>query len=260
MCHAPIVVPGVASPARAQDCRATTEAMGEAAAQLLASRPDAIVIVSPHAPRAEDGFLVAAEAEVQGDFRRFGVPEIGLTLPGSTERANAITARANNEGLAAGAVALGAIDHGALVPLHFLAAAGWAGPTVRIAHPLHPDHGECEAMGRAIAEAAAGAGERWAFVASGDMSHRLTPDAPAGFDVGAADFDRAVCAAVASSDIAAIRAIDPRLRARAAEDVIDSLDVARGVLGAEEGTHRVLSYEGPYGVGYLVAILGASSA
>ncbi|RLB50174.1 MAG: hypothetical protein DRJ42_19445 [Deltaproteobacteria bacterium] len=259
MCHAPIVVPGVAQEARARLCRATTEAMVEAAAHVVASGPDVLVIVSPHAPRAEDGFLLAADVTASGDFGRFGVPEVGVTLPGAPDRAMAIAAAAEDRGVAAAAVSLGAVDHGALVPLHFLVAAGWLGPTVRLAHPMTPRHADCEAMGAAIATAAANSGERWAFIASGDMSHRLTPDAPAGFDANAADFDRAVCEAVAAADIAAVRRIDPALRRRAAEDVVDSLDVALGVLGGDggaEGTHRVLSYEGPYGVGYLVALLG----
>ena len=39
------------------------------------------------------------------------------------------------------------------------------------------------------------------------------------------------------------------------ESGIDSLEVALGVTGGRNAGHRTLSYQGPYGVGYLVAIL-----
>jgi aromatic ring-opening dioxygenase LigB subunit len=141
------------------------------------------------------------------------------------------------------------------VPLVFLTDAGWRGPTVRIALPYEPTHEACEAMGRAVAAAAGARKERVAFVASGDMSHRLLPGAPSGFDPRAKSFDAAVVRAVEAGDATGVREIDPALRDLAAEDVVDSLDVAIGVMGGADGGHRVLSYEGPFGVGYLVAIL-----
>ncbi len=260
MCHAPIVVPGIASAGRAAPSAASTEAMRQAGEAVARTQPDAVVIVSPHAPRDRHGFLVASDAETRGDFGRFGVPEIGAALPGSPERAALIAAEAEALGLRVATTRLGAVDHGTLVPLWFLAEAGYRGPTVRFALPAFTDHQACETMGRAVAAAARASGERWAFIASGDMSHRLLPDAPAGYAPEARGFDAAVVEAVDAGDLAAIRRIDPALRELAAEDVVDSLDVALGVIGTPSPSHRTLSYEGPYGVGYLIAVLDAADA
>jgi aromatic ring-opening dioxygenase LigB subunit len=255
MCHAPIVVPGIASELRAEASAASTRAMREAARAVVDTRPDAVLIVSPHAPRDQRGFLVAIDPETAGDFGRFGAPEVGAVLPGSPQRAARIAQAAERLGVPVGTATLGPLDHGTLVPLWFIAEAGWTGPTIRFALPMFTEHHVCETMGRAVAEAARVSGERWAFVASGDMSHRLKPDAPAGFSPKASNFDREVVAAVDAGDVAAVRRIDPALRELAAEDVVDSLDVALGVMGSGAHPHRTLSYEGPYGVGYLIAVL-----
>jgi len=90
------------------------------------------------------------------------------------------------------------------------------------------------------------------------MSHRLKPGAPAGFHPGAKDFDRFVSEHVARGDFARAVAVDDELRELAAEDVIDSLAVAGGAVGYRADGFRFFSYEGPFGVGYLVATLFAS--
>jgi AMMECR1 domain-containing protein len=107
-------------------------------------------------------------------------------------------------------------------------------------------------LGRALR--AWGHGLRVALVCSGDGSHRLTPDAPAGFHPEAATFDRAMLTLLQHGDDDGVRGIDPALRDVAGEDIVDSV-----VVGSTAARHararRVLSHEHPFGVGYTVAVL-----
>jgi MEMO1 family protein len=112
-------------------------------------------------------------------------------------------------------------------------------------------------FGRAVGEALIAASQRVLYVASSDLSHRLIPGAPAGYEPRAADFDRAIAETFAAGDWDALLSIDPSLVSRAGECGYRSLGVLSGVVGAYEAaggvTHnRLLSYEGPWGVGYLV--------
>lgn len=257
MCHAPIVVPGIAGPREARRCQASTAAMRQAAQRVVAANPDAVVIVSPHAPRHDSAWLVASDPRVEGDFGRFGAPQVAASVPFGRDAASAVLASARRAGLTCQDHVLGPLDHGTLVPLWFLVEAGWSGPTVRIALPMRTRHPECESMGRAVADAASARNERWAFVASGDMSHRLLPGAPSGYDPEAQRFDDAVVRCVEIGRYRDVRRIDVGLRERAAEDVVDSLTVATGAIGGQDDGSEVLSYEGPFGVGYLVAVLRA---
>ncbi len=252
MCHAPIVLPEIGG-ARASSCASSTAAMIEAGRAVVEARPDVVVLVSPHTPRPRGAFGVVDA--IAGSFARFGVPEVALRLPTAHEAVDRIELHARSAGVSTRRLPEAPLDHGALVPLHFLVQAGWQGPTVVLSFPADFDGRECSRMGEAIARSAAESGQRWVLVASGDMSHRLVPGAPAGFDPRAQKFDAAVTDAVSRGEYRATMAIDPELRDLAAEDVIDSLEVAAAAVAWDARGHRVLSYEGPFGVGYLVAIL-----
>ncbi|RMF84318.1 MAG: AmmeMemoRadiSam system protein A [Nitrospirae bacterium] len=252
--HAPIVCPPVAGP-RAPEVRATTAACAEAAQTVVAARPDALVVTAPHGPRHPLEVTVCTAERLAGDLARFGAPEVAVSLPGAPELAAAAVA-------AVGRVARcrpfpgGALEYSTVVPLSFLCDAGWNGPTLLVALP-YPGATDPAAVGAAVAEAAAGLGLRLAVVASGDMSHRLTRDAPSGYDPEGRVFDEEVAALLAAGDLEALRGLDPVRVERAGEDCLDSLLFAAGCLGFETPGARLLSYEGPFGVGYGVAVLAA---
>jgi AmmeMemoRadiSam system protein A len=112
-------------------------------------------------------------------------------------------------------------------------------------------------MGQAIADAACALDQRFVVLASGDMSHRLQPGAPAGFHPQAKRFDQSFVQLLEGGELGQLG--EPRLSAElrelAAEDVVDSCMVAAAAVGFDATGHRVLSYEGPFGVGYCEALL-----
>jgi AmmeMemoRadiSam system protein A len=96
-------------------------------------------------------------------------------------------------------------------------------------------------------------GRRVAFIASGDLSHRLKPQAPAGYNPNAHVFDEQVVDALRANDPAKIIDIDFNLRRLAGECGYRSMLVAIGASSELPLSCEVLSYEAPFGVGYLVA-------
>ncbi|MBI1946185.1 MAG: AmmeMemoRadiSam system protein A [Deltaproteobacteria bacterium] len=251
MCHAPIVVPAVGG-ARANACRASTRAMAKAARRVVEARPEAIVLLSPHTPRVRGAFSLVAGPRVKGDLGDFGAEQTSCDLPRGEGVVRAIGEACREGGVALEEIRLRRLDHGAMVPLAFLVEAGWRGETVVIGMPAEPTAEETAALGRAIKKAAEG--KRWALVASGDCSHRLVPEAPAGFHPRAVEFDRALVEVVHAGDDAELFHMDEALRELAAEDVIDTAQVAASCT-TSSARREVLSYEGPFGVGYLVAVL-----
>src|SRR6185295_4560057 len=83
-------------------------------------------------------------------------------------------------------------------------------------------------FGACIAKAAAAAGRRAALVASGDLSHRLKPKAPAGYNPAAYRFDEEVVAAIHDNAPGRIAEIDHDLRRTAGECGYRSMLVALG--------------------------------
>lgn len=253
MCHAPIVIPPVAGQ-HAAACATTTAAMRTVAAAVVAHEPDVVAVISPHAPRHRTGWGVVAGPTLSGDFGTFGAPHVRVRLPVDAQTADAVVAAGRARGLSMREVAPYDLDHGSLVPLYFLQAAGWSGPTLVLAMPW-PGTGTEALMGMALADAARRRGLRLSVVASGDMSHRLVPGAPAGFHPRAKDFDAAFVQCITAGDLEGASSISVALREHAAEDVVDSVTVAAGAIGFRNQGHRLIAYEGPFGVGYCEAIL-----
>ncbi len=254
MCHAPIVIPAIGG-TRGAECRASTEAMGQAALLAAECGAETLVILSPHLPRHPTAFGVVTSANLQGDFGPFGRPELGCRFPADAAAGAAVTRAAERAGLEIAPTTVQGLDHGALVPLWFLREADFRGRVVVCGFPWHSSAEANHAFGRALREAMGSLERSWALVASGDMSHALKPGAPSGFHPRAQAFDQAVVETVQRGDLAALDAIPADLRQLAAEDVLDSLQCARGMLEGTEVAPRILSYEGPFGVGYLIAVL-----
>jgi AmmeMemoRadiSam system protein A len=204
-----------------------------------------VLVLSPHTPRARDAWGLVEGTRLTGDLGRFRHPGVAIDLPAAQGARELVHAAAGGRTARLPAAPL---DHGAVVPLWFLAEAGWTGPTAVLAWG-----GDPEALGRALAAAATATPERWAILASGDMSHRLQPGAPSGFDPRAKDFDAAVVTRLRA--FAPMSGIDAELRALAAEDVVTSVVAAEAAVGGAVTGRRVLAYEGPFGVGYCEAVL-----
>src|SRR5262245_33877300 len=126
MCHAPIVIPAIAG-SRAAACARTTAAMRQAAAKIAAHAPDVVVLISPHAPRDRKRFGIAFDLQLNGDFGRFGRPDVAVQAKGAPAAAAKLAERARTVGLDTVQVSGQELDHGTLVPLHFVVEAGYAG-------------------------------------------------------------------------------------------------------------------------------------
>ena len=257
MCHAPIVLPEVGG-RRSAECATTTAAMADVARRLVGSEPDVLVVITPHGPRRTGAWGIL-EGPLGGDFGRFGAPHVAHQFAYDSAAAVTLRTQAGALGLATYAAAGNPLDHGALVPLHFVVHAGWRGRTLIVSLPWPGSDTEA-AMGEAIAAAARVRGERWSVLASGDMSHRLIPGAPSGYHPGAKAFDEALVAAIDAGDLRRASAIDADLRDLAAEDAVDSIVVAAGAVGWDNTGHERLAYEGPFGVGYMEAVLHRAGA
>lgn len=254
MCHAPIVIPAIGR-GRAGECAATTAAMRGSASHVVQARPETVVVVSPHLPRSAEAFTRAMDALQVVDFRAFGHAELHFALPSDAAAGAALARVAERRGLALTEAAVSLADHGSGVPLWFLHEAGFRGRLLLLGFPWRgTPHGN-RLLGQVLAEAMAGLERRWALVASGDLSHALQPGAPAGHHPRAAAFDAALVETLRRGPLEALDHLDPELRRLAAEDAVDSLQVAAGALDPDPACQEVLSYEGPFGVGYAVALL-----
>jgi len=92
-----------------------------------------------------------------------------------------------------------------------------------------------------------------ALIASGDMSHCLKEEGPYGFHPDGPKFDRALIESLKKKDIETILKLD-EIYPEAGECGLRSFSFLLGILEASGALWQpeILSYEGPFGVGYLV--------
>ena len=251
--HPPIMVPEVGQESIV-DVKSSIDAMSEFTRRLVDSNAETVILISPHAPLELESFVAYAGDEVRGDFANFRAPGTQLSAPVDQDLLDAITKHASSSNYVIDKITNSKLDHGTAVPLYFLLKNGWRGKVVALGYSFlsiddHLKFGSC------IRKAVEDTGRSVAFVASGDLSHRLKPDAPAGYNPGAYLFDQQVVHALEENDPQSIVEIDPGLRKLAGECGYRSMVVAIGATQELESHCEVLSYEAPFGVGYLVAQL-----
>jgi AmmeMemoRadiSam system protein A/AmmeMemoRadiSam system protein B len=251
--HPPIMVPEVGGDA-ITEVRKSIDGMTEFTQRIVASGANTVVLISPHAPLEADSFVAYEGPTLHGDFSRFRAPASHFTASVDEDLLTAITANAAKENFRVTRITEPALDHGTAVPLYFLITNGWKGNVVALGYSFlsNDDHlrfGAC--IKRAIDEI----GRPVAFVASGDLSHRLKPDAPAGYNPNAHVFDEEVVGAIRSNSADRIADIDYNLRRLAGECGYRSMLVAIGAGEEIAPDCEVISYEAPFGVGYMVAQL-----
>ena len=251
--HPPIMVPEVGGES-CVEVQNSISAMAELTQRVIESGAETVVLISPHAPLEPVAFVAYEGPKLYGDFSMFRAPEATVEATLDAELLSEITRAADQRNLITLRILGAELDHGTAVPLYFLQRNGWNGRVVALGYSFLSDEHHLR-FGNCIRQAIATLRRPVAFIASGDLSHRLKPGAPAGFNPEAHRFDEAVVEAIRSCQPHRIATIGQDVRRLAGECGYRSMLVALGVVEDAKPSCEVLSYEGPFGVGYLVAQL-----
>ena len=249
--HPPIMVPEVGRESIAEVKR-SIEGMAELTRRIIDSDAESLILISPHAPLDPVAFVAYSGPVLTGDFADFRAPFTTIEAPLDEELLNAIKRTAEADSLEIVDLRERKLDHGTAVPLYFLQQNGWKGAVVALGYSFLPNDMHLR-FGECIKKAVDEIGRKVAFVASGDLSHRLKPEAPAGYNPIAHIFDDEVVGAINDNRPDRIIHIDPELRRMAGECGYRSMLVALGAARELPPAGDVLTYEAPFGVGYLVA-------
>jgi AmmeMemoRadiSam system protein A/AmmeMemoRadiSam system protein B len=254
--HPPIMVPEVGREAIVE-VRSSIDAMADLTERVIRSGAETVILISPHAPLQPDAFVAYDGPQLHADFANFRAPTATVHAELDDELLNEITRTAVEENLSTIRIRGFDLDHGTAVPLYFLQRYGFNGSVVALGYSFLPDEAHVR-FGKCIRAAIERVGRPVAFIASGDLSHRLKLEAPAGYNPQAHRFDEEVVDAIRSCATKRIVDLDPELRRMAGECGYRSMLVAIGVAHESEPSCEVISYEAPFGVGYLVAQLLAA--
>jgi AmmeMemoRadiSam system protein A/AmmeMemoRadiSam system protein B len=254
--HPPIILPEIGR-ASTEEVAATAKAFQRLGDEIRQQNPETIVIFSPHGPAFQDGMGIRGGSILKGDLTRFGATT-HWQWPNDQVLAEAIAEEAVAEGVYSVILSEDSrrygiestLDHGVLVPLSMLDLPDVS--LVAMGMAFLPRE-ELYAFGKAVARAIDKTGRRTVVIASGDLSHCLKPGAPSPYHPKGEVFDRTLVGLIREGRLPEILSLDPDLVEHGAECGYRTILMLLGVMDGRRVDTQLLSYEGPFGVGYAVA-------
>lgn len=257
--HPPIIIPEVGKGGEAEAAK-TIEAVKRAAADIGKARPATIIITTPHGPVFEDYIHISSSETLEGTMSRFGAKDVKLRFKNNPDLVDRIVEAAREKDIPCGGIddtisgkyrISKELDHGATVPLYFINREYSDFKLVHISIAAMPFE-QLYVFGTCIQKAIEESDEEVVFVASGDLSHRLSEDAPYGYSAKGREFDALLLDSVEKMDISTLIRMDEGFCDQAGECGLRSFLMMFGALDGYELRPEVYSYEGPFGVGYSV--------
>lgn len=249
--HSPMLLPEIGKD-KVASLTKTQEAFRQLEQDLYIAKPQIIVVISPHTGRFENAFCVNAHTAFHASYDEFGDMQTKGHWRGTPDFAAKIQHKANIESnLPIRLISEEKLDHGASIPLHMLTAHI---PDIRV---LPVGFSNMEPMqhiafGEILKDVIMQTEKRVAIIASGDLAHCHSKEAPAGMHSDAETFDTTLQELLEQRDTMGVVQMDPQVITNAQECIYRSILIMLGVLQNMDYSFKTYSYEKPFGVGYLV--------
>lgn len=258
MPHPPIVIPEVGR-GEERKIKDTTNACYKIAEEIVSIEPDTIIIVTSHGPLFRDAISLSYENAIDGDLRNFAAPQVKFNLNIDIALTDQIINYAQKENISTvkitGDVAYQyglnyELDHGTMVPLYFINKKFTDYKLVHITYGLLPKI-QLYRFGMCIKKAVEDMDVDAVFIASGDLSHRLSKDGPYEYSPYGKKFDEELISLLQAGDVAGVFNMDETTVKNAGECGLRSYYIMLGAMDGNEIRGELLAYEGTFGVGYM---------
>ncbi len=257
--HPPLIIPEVGGKER-KKVKKTINSLEEMSKEFANKDLDLLITISPHGAVFRDGIAAIDSEVLKGDFRDFGVPQAKYEVKSFLEfvdilKKNSLAndiklIKLNKEDLRSYGMDK-ELDHGVMVPLHYLEEANLDLPIVPLSMGLL-DYTTLYEFGKLIDKSLKEMNLNGAILASGDLSHRLKPGAPAGYNPKAEDFDKKLIKLLEKEKFKEVLKMDKALIEKAGECGLRPIIITLGALDEYDVESDLKSYEAPFGVGYAV--------
>lgn len=249
--HPPLLLPSIGKEALEKIIK-TKQALEKLEEDLYLSKPDTIIIFSPHGNLLNDAFTINVSPDFESDFKEFGEVTTKLKFRGEMSLVSALREEGREQPFPIVLTSEQTVDHGVSIPLFYLAQhlpeitvlpIGFCG----LDAVTHVN------FGYFIKERIMQSTKRVAVIASADLSHALTVEAPAHFHPEGPEFDAKIQELLLKKNPEGLTALEPAFVGNASECGFRSILMLLGVLRDINYAYTPYCYEAPFGVGYLTA-------
>ncbi len=247
--HTPLLLPTIGKEFY-EKLKLTRNALEQLEQTLYLKKPQLIIVISAHAGIFEEAFTINAHTTLTSSYKELGDYTTIQTWNGSPSFATQMKEAAQKKHISTQLVSNPIIDYGTSIPLNYLTSHLPDIEIVSIGYTKKSskDH---VLFGQIMQDLCMDSDKRIAIIASGDLSHGLTSDAPAGFRKSGKLFDTRIIEMLESHNTTGITMLDEEMVKDAAECGYRSLLILLGAIQNMNHTFKNLAYEHPFGVGYL---------
>lgn len=248
--HPAMILPSIGRE-QSMQLEKTREALEKLEQELYLQKPELLIVISPHEGLFEEAFVVNAHTEFHSDFSDFGDLVTKHTWKGATDFAAKIAHASSTSDIPVRLVSEQKLSHGSSLPLIHLTEHL---PDIQVL-PIGfsaQNPKEHVQFGEMLKENIMQHSKRVAVVASGNLSHCLTRNSPVAYNELGASFDNKLLELLQTRNTSGIMNIDPSTIEAAQECGYRSILILLGMLREMDYSFETLSYEHPFGVGYLV--------
>ncbi|MCF0258252.1 MAG: AmmeMemoRadiSam system protein A [Erysipelotrichaceae bacterium] len=248
--HPPIILPNIGR-GEEKKISEVDHAYRKAGEMIVQSRPETVVIVSPHAPSYYDYIQISSGRKAFGDLGQFRDEEDAFEVEYDQELIHEICRLADEEQLPAGTLGRqdGSLDHGTMIPLYYLKdlpkqtrfiRIGTGGVSSRMHYQL----------GTLIQKAADNLGRKIAVIGSGDLSHCQKAGTHYGYKECGPAYDARIMEIMSAGDFESLLALSDE---EAEESMVcgqKPFCVMAGVMDGLLPESQGLAHSAEFGVGY----------
>ncbi len=249
--HPPLLIRSIGRQAGLK-AKKTRQAFENLSEDLYASKPELILIISPHGDIFPDSFNINIAHEYQTDLKDFGDLTTNKKYKGDMGFAGRIQSECEQEKIPLNIIHEKKLDYGTSIPLYFLTEHLSNIPIIPIGYS-ELDFKSHQKFGSILKKEINRTNKRIAVIASGDLSHALTSDSPAGFAPEGQEFDDKIQELLKEKSLSGMLQLKPEFIKKSSECGFKSFLILLSILQNVNAVYKQYSYEAPFGVGYLVA-------
>lgn len=249
--HTPLLMPTIGKEGLAI-IEKTRNALQQLERELYVAQPETIIVITPHGDALPDALSINLNSKYVTNFEKFGDLVTKLEWKSEIMLIDRFREDFKEKHLP---LVLGSseyVDYGTAIPLYYLTQHL---PQIRVI-PLITSQLDMKThytFGKELKDEIMGSTKRVAVIASADLSHRVGENSPAGLSAKGVAFDEKIIDIVAKHDPVGIMDVDEPWINEAQACGAKVIATLCGLLDDIRHEAKVLSYEKPFGVGYLVA-------
>ncbi len=246
--HPPIAIPQIGGD-ELQKINKTIQALQKLETLVYNSKIETLLVISPHAQTMENIFTLNTAPQFNINFKNFGDLETKLSFNGDIGLAHRIKEYFEEKNLVK-LVSNPELDHGTAIPLYYLLNNL---PQVKILSLAYSGLSleKHYQFGQELTELFHSLDQKIGIIASGDLSHSLNKNSPAGYSPAGEKLDKTIINSIKNKQPQKILNLQAETISAAQECGLKSIIILLGILKNYKYEPQILSYEAPFGVGYL---------